>query len=284
MTFDHIPIHSWYPGHMRKAERLIKEKLKLIDVIVELVDARAPQSTQNFQLEELVAHRPRVTVLAKSDLANPETTRAWQDHWRAEDRFVISVSEQDSQLSKRVLTALELAAATRPKRIVRRTRALVLGLPNVGKSTLINRLARRKKAVTGPRPGVTRHQQWVVLGDALELLDTPGIMIPRIPDAPTGLKMGLVAALKDEHLGQELLAAYIIHVCQQQQLPALAETYGIGSEDEEPNELIAAIAQNRGLLLPGNQPDVRRASETIINDFRQGRLGRISLESPNERT
>jgi ribosome biogenesis GTPase A len=267
---------------MRKAERLIKEKLKLIDVIIELVDARAPKSTQNFQLEELVASRPRVTVLAKSDLANEDTTRAWRDYWRADDRFVISVDEQDGQLRKRVLQTLALAAATRPKRIVRRTRALVVGLPNVGKSTLINRLAKRKRTVTGPRPGVTRHQQWVVLGDDVELLDTPGIMIPRIHDAQTGLKMGLVAALKDEHLGQELLAAFIIHICQQQQLPALAQIYGLDDIAEEPNELIATIASKRGQLLPGNQPDVRRASETILQDFRLGKLGRISLEAPDD--
>lgn len=265
---------------MLKAERNIKDKLKLIDVIIELVDARAPQSTQNFQLEALVAARPRVTVLAKSDLADIDTTRAWRDHWRADDRFVISVDESDKQLRKRVLHALELAAATRPRRIQRRTRALVLGLPNVGKSTLINRLARRKRAVTGPRPGVTRHQQWVVLGDDLELLDTPGIMIPRIPDAPTGLKMGLVAALKDEHIGHQLLATYIIHTCQTQNLHAFAEFYDLDNVDGEPHDIISIIASKRGLLQAGNQPDTRRAAETILHDFRLGRLGRISLEAP----
>ena len=280
MTFDHIPIQSWYPGHMRKAERDIQDKLKLIDVIIELVDARAPASTQNFQHEALVSNRPRVTVLAKSDLADFATTREWRDHWRGDERLVVSVHEQDKQLRKRVLQALNMASAMRPRRIQRRTRALVIGLPNVGKSTLINRLARRKRAVTGPRPGVTRHQQWVILGDDLELLDTPGIMIPRIGDPETGLKMGLVAALKDEHIGHQLLASYLLHVCQQQQQAGPIELYQLDDLDGEPDELIAKIAEKRGLLEAGNQPDLRRAAQTILHDFRQGRLGRISLESP----
>jgi ribosome biogenesis GTPase A len=280
VTFDQIPIQSWYPGHMRKAERDIKEKLKLIDVIIELVDARAPESTQNFQLEALVANRPRVTVLAKSDLAAPDVTRAWREHWRTEERILVSVDAQDKQMRKRVLHALSLAAAKRPRRIQRRTRALVIGLPNVGKSTLINRLARRKRAVTGPRPGVTRHQQWVVLDDELELLDTPGIMVPRIPDAETGLKMGLVAALKDEHIGHRLLAAYLLHVCQQQAQTSPIELYQLDDLVGEPNDLIATIARRRGLLQAGNEPDTRRAAQTILHDFRQGRLGQISLERP----
>jgi ribosome biogenesis GTPase A len=263
---------------MRKAERQIDERLALVDVVLELRDARAPVSSENAVLGQLTGKRQRVILLAKKDLAEAPVTSTWVRTFRGAGS-AIAVSMQDSNLLHKIQVAIDHSGARERIKVKRRLRAIVVGVPNVGKSTLINRLAGAKKAETGPRPGVTRSQQWVALNDELELLDTPGIMMPRIKDAETGLRLGLIAALKEEHIGEPLLATYLLHLVaarsrQQVLAPLKVPTAEVNAD------YLAAFATRRGYVSLGGEPDLRRASQQLLREFRQGNLGRWTLDLP----
>lgn len=286
MDFDSLIPASWYPGHMLKAQRQIVEQLRLVDLVVELVDARAPASSRNSHLEELVQHKDRVLVLAKSDLAAPEATEQWRRHFRELGLACVAVHHRQRDIARRLLPVIEKTIAqgrarrgARNKRF-RATRTIVVGLPNVGKSSLINALVRRRRTKTGPRPGVTRHQQWVKVGDDVELLDTPGVMAPRLSDAETGLRLGLVAALKDEHMGEELLAKYLFYQMQGQERCEPIRFYGLRPQPDSAEELLDGICRRRGLLLGGGAPNLHLAAQTLLRDWRDGKLGCWTLELP----
>ena len=286
MDFAKVPKVSWLPGHMNKALRQVREKLSLIDVVVEVLDARLPLSTCNHELGDAMQHKARLSLLFKADLANRDTTTAWRDVFKGEGHPVIATHYRARDVVPRLLKQIEKAEAqARAARgakypRTRAIRAMIVGLPNVGKSSLINLLVSRNQAKTGPRPGVTRHQQWIKVGEAVELMDTPGIMYPHIETTETALKLGLIAAIKQELIGVELLAEYLLQVFNEQQCLDFKKFYGLDFYPDFVDDLLDGIGRRRGMLLPGDQVDTALAANTFLNDFREGNIGTISLEKP----
>ena len=269
--------NSWYPGHMAKTVREIGPILKLIDVIIELVDARAPSSSSNPLIRQIAKDKPVLLLLNKSDLADPAVTAKWVRHLRglkgnAVASDVLKGTGLDGALS--TLSSLESKARIKP-------RALIIGMPNVGKSSLINRFAKRSKARTGDKPGVTRGKQWIDIG-AADLLDTPGLMPLKVDDQADWNRLSALGIIADDLFNHEqvslFLAGYIAEV-----YPGLLEDrYGI-NPGLEPSAALDAIALRRGCLLQGGALDMEKAYMTLIRDLRSGRLGRVSLEAPDER-
>lgn len=283
--FTQIPLVSWYPGHMTKANREIKEKLRLIDLAVELLDARVPRTSRNPQLSKTAGNKPRCVILTKEDLADPEATHKWIDFFQNREKIpafpASALNDKSHQslldfLQKTIdlysLNKKQLKTPFRPVRI------MILGIPNIGKSSLINRLAGGKKAKIGPRPGVTRSQQWVRLNPGLELLDTPGILQPQANDKAGELKLGLAGTIKDEMIGEELLVDFLLW-WNQNHGPKLNFTrYGIDPDKTNIEILLEAAGKRRGLLQPGGKVDPRRAAASVLHEFREGKLGRITLD------
>lgn len=279
MNFDHLHPVSWYPGHMLKAQREISKHLKLVDAAVLVLDARAPLASWHIDMADTLKNKARLLILNKSDLADPKTTNAWLRYWRNQGYAALSLNARKPNLQKRLLPRLIQAAQTgQNKRRTHTTRILVVGLPNLGKSSLINGLRGRPANQTGPRPGVTRHQQWTKISNECELLDTPGVMMPRVDDVETGLRLGLIAAVKETIIGVETLAAYCLHVLESQnRLDTLERVCGITAVG--PASLcLQQLAKRWGLLLPGGDPNTERAAIRLLQEFREGRLGKISLE------
>ncbi len=286
MDFDLIATANWFPGHMRKAERQITEKLKLIDVVVELVDARAPLSSQNARLQELCQHKAKVLVLTKSDLADHDVTQRWLHEFRNGGTQCICVHRKQRDIAKRIAGAMQRADENARKARGARTprlhpvRGIIIGLPNVGKSSLINSVVRRKQTKTGPTPGVTRHQQWVKLPDGLELLDTPGVMPPRIHDSETGLKLGVVASIKDAIIGVELLCEYLLFVWKKQRCKEFMERYHLPEWPASVQDFLDNVGRHAGYLKSAEEIDRQQAAALVLREFREGILGQISLEIP----
>lgn len=286
MDFARLNTVSWYPGHMLKAERQMREKLGLIDVVVEVVDARCPQATRNPAFAELVQHRAHVIAMGKADLADPDTTRLWARHFEAAGLTCQYYHHHQRDTIARLLAALQRADAaarrargsTTPR--LRPLRAMIVGFPNVGKSSLINLALGKKRATVGPRPGVTRHQQWIALSPQVELLDTPGIFVPRVADPETGLKLGLVAALKDEHVGEELLAEYFFYRLHQLGKEPWKKLYSLEFYPDHISDLLDGIARSCGFLRPGGVLDRTEAAKRLLHDLRAGKLGQHSFETP----
>ena len=284
MQLEGLPSPNWYPGHMRTAERELGEKLRLLDVIVEVADARAPGSSRNDRFQDFLKSRGHVLVLAKADLAEPAALAAWTERYRGQHLACLPLDLRQPGAGEGLGRVLAEAARRRRSNaaghrvLVRPNRVAVVGVPNVGKSTLINLLVQRRRARTGPLPGVTRQQQWVPLGEELELLDTPGVLLPRLPDRETGLKLGLVAALKDDVVGPELLVEYLLHVCRRDALAGRLRRYGLEELPASAAELLAAVARASGSLGPGGGIDARRAATAVLQDFRAGRLGLFALD------
>jgi ribosome biogenesis GTPase A len=284
---------QWFPGHMTKARRQIEEKLKLIDVVIELLDARIPMSSRNPMIDEILAGKRRLVVLNKVDLADPEVTEAWirffAEQKGLEALSVDSSSGRNVQLILPRCKALlqdKIEAQLRKGMNPRAIRALIVGIPNVGKSTLINRLAGRNIAATGDRPGVTKGQQWIKVGKEMELLDTPGILWPKFEDQIVGLRLAATGAIKEEILNVEDVAFYALKQLLVDYRPALEERYGLSCDNidlDNPHEIVEimeAIGRKRGCLVSGGAIDLEKASLVILRDLRSGKLGPISLERP----
>ncbi len=288
MDFTRLEKVTWYPGHMRKAERELRERLSAVDLVIDLVDARAPRTTHSYRLSELVEHKARVQVLGKADLADETATRAWRDALHEEGVACFSIHHRQRQQMPQLIDLLLKTAHDDPRsrwgRLAykRAMRAMVIGLPNVGKSTLINSLAGGKRARIGPEPGVTRSQQWVLLGKQVELLDTPGIMFPNIADPRTGLKLGLLAMLKHDIVSDEVLTEYLLYLLRQQERHDALARYGIESLPATVHELLDRVGAWYGCLLPGGGIDQPLAATHIVRDFREGKLSRLSLELPGD--
>ena len=283
-----MSIH-WYPGHMLKAKKDLAGQLKRVDVVLEIRDARIPISSINKDFEEILRHKKRILIFNKTALADHLVTREWEESYRKKDipfLFIDAMSKSHMQkilpLSRKIMQQKWTSfrrRGIRPPTL----KMLICGIPNVGKSSLINRLSGRKATETGPTPGVTKHQDWIKLGNDVELLDTPGILWPKIEDFDTGLRLGLTGAIKDSIVGTSQLSIYLIKILKQK-LPVNLQTfYQLTSEDLNlfPEDILHKIAENRGCLKRGGALDESRVENLILRDFRQGKLGRLSFDYPN---
>lgn len=285
IDLDALPVTGWYPGHMLKAGRQIKERLKLVDLVVELLDARIPQVSRNPAFNELFGDKLRCLVFTKSDLASDEMSERWRGWHGAKGRrvfFVDSVSGRglDGLIPgwhEMVETRRRRNGATRP--LNRPLRVMITGIPNIGKSTLVNRLAASKRAQVGPRPGVTRQQQWIPLEGNVELLDTPGVLWPKIDGKRMELKLTLCGSIKDELIGEELVADYLLEWAARNPGHLDLSLYGCGDICNSVEEFLEAVGRRRGHLKSGGVVDLRKSAITVLNDFRDGRLGKATLDT-----
>ena len=280
---------NWYPGHMLKAKKELAEQLKRVDVVLEMRDARIPLSSVNQDFEELLGHKKRILIFNKTALADQEVTRNWEESFRTQDiPFLFIDAIKKSHLQKLLPLSRNIMQqkwSTFRRRGIRppSLKLLICGIPNVGKSSLINRLSGRKAAETGPAPGVTKHQEWIKLGSNVELLDTPGILWPKIKDRETGLRLAITGAIKDSVVGTSQLSIYLIRILKQKLPDKLQKFYQLTPENVTlfPEDILQKIAENRGCLKRGGAIDQSRAESLVLRDFRQGKLGRLSFDHPN---
>lgn len=272
---------------MAKARREVTEKLKLIDVVIELLDARVPLASRNPMIDEIVAHKPRLVLLNKSDLADPNVTSKWKAYFESKGAKVLAIDSQTGKGVSGISAACQSLAAPMLEKMKARgmkpraIRAMILGIPNVGKSTLINRLAVKKIAKTGDRPGITKQQQWIKVGTELELLDTPGILWPKFEDQLIGYRLAATGAIKDELLDFQDIALFVITYLKDEYPSVLKERYKLEELSEQGIDVFDEIGRKRGCLLSGGYVDYDKAAEIILRELRSGTLGRISLETPN---
>ena len=282
---------QWYPGHMTKAKRMMQENIKLIDLVIELVDARVPISSRNPDIDELGKNKARLILLNKSDLAEDKWNDAWSEYFREKGFSVVKVNSKKGGGIKSINGVIQEACKEKIERdrkrgiLNRPVRAMVVGIPNVGKSTFINALAGKACAKTGNKPGVTKGKQWIRLNKNVELLDTPGILWPKFEDQTVGLKLALIGAIKDEILNIDELSLELIKVLTAYYPGALQARYGTEELDIDetaaPAEILRGIAENRRCVAKGGEIDYSKAATLLIDEFRSGKLGRITLERPD---
>ena len=278
---------QWYPGHMTKARRMMQENIKLIDLIIELVDARAPLSSRNPDIDELGKGKSRLILLNKSDLADDRYNEEWKDYFQSRGFLVLKVNSQRGTGLKAVNGAVLEACREKIERDRRRgiknrpVRAMVVGIPNVGKSTFINSFAGRACTKTGNKPGVTKGKQWIRLNKSVELLDTPGILWPKFEDQSVGLKLAMIGSIKDEILNMDELSLELLAAIRAHYPGLIGERFEI-DEDGTNVELLEQIGQKRQCLLKGGQIDYTKTAKLVLDEFRSGKIGRITLEYPKE--
>ena len=276
---------NWYPGHMTKARRTMEEDLKLVDMILEIRDARIPASSLNPDIAELGKNKRRIILLNKADLADEAATERWMEALSRQNAAAVAADSRSTAGMKNIRRLLDQVSEEKAKKdrargiLNRPARIMVAGIPNVGKSTLINSLAGKASAKTGDKPGVTRGNQWIHLGKGLELLDTPGILWPKFEDPSVGIRLALTGSINDDILPAEDVAAEGIVLMRRRYPKALEEKYGALPED--PHEALEAIAMLRKLLKKGGEPDTEKAASRFLDDLRKGRLGRVTLEEPS---
>lgn len=276
---------QWYPGHMTKAKRQMQEDIKLIDLVIELVDARIPLSSRNPDIDELGKQKARLILMNKADLASDEQTRKWSEYFRRKGFYVVKLDARSKAGMKAINDVIMEACKEKIERDRRRgiknrpVRAMVVGIPNVGKSTFINTYAGKACAKTGNKPGVTKGKQWIRLNKNVELLDTPGILWPKFDDQAVGLRLALIGSIKDEILNIDELSLELIRIIQERYPGILAARYEL-EEEKEPVEILEQIARNRNCVQKGNELDYSKAAALVIDEFRSGRLGKITLEFP----
>lgn len=277
---------QWFPGHMTKAKRQMEEHLKMVDMVIELRDARIPDASKNPLIDELTAHKPRLILLSKKDKADPQISAAWIAALEKAEVKAMAVDLLHEKLEKRITAAAQELMKAKIERMKRRgmrpraIRAMVVGVPNVGKSTLINALAHRRAAVTGDRPGVTKALQWVKVGKSLELLDTPGVLWPKFEDEEAALRLAVTGAIRDEILPLEEVAFWAMEYLQQHQPQLLQERYGI-TLSERPYDNLLTIGRKRGYLMNG-EVDEKRLITAFLREIRDGKIGAVSWEHPHE--
>lgn len=276
---------QWYPGHMTKARRMMQENIKLIDLIIELVDARVPLSSRNPDIDELGKGKARLILLNKADLAEDRLNDEWVAYFKEKGYSAVKVNSRKGGGIKSIQSVIQEACKEKTERdrkrgiLNRPVRAMVVGIPNVGKSTFINALAGKACAKTGNKPGVTKGKQWIRLNKSVELLDTPGILWPKFEDQEVGLKLAFIGSIKDEILQTEELAAELVKFLKESYPGVLEEKYSIpGVQDAY--KCLADIAKSRHCLVRGSELDTEKAASILLDDFRGGRLGRITLETP----
>ena len=279
---------NWYPGHMKKTKDLVRNNLKLVDVVVELLDARIPYSSRNPDIDKFVGTKPRVVVLNKSDMADPNKLNQWVDYYKKRGIKAIPVDTLKGKGVNNIIqeckneTKEMMENLVRKGRIERPIRIMIVGVPNVGKSSLINKLTGRKSTQTGDKPGVTKGKQWVRLKGNLELLDTPGILWPKFEDEEVALKLAFSRAIKDEVLDVDTLGLRLIEKLMEIEPEKLKTKYKLDELGETPLETMEMIGRKRGFLFSKNELDYTRIATTVLNEFREGKIGRISLETPKD--
>lgn len=269
---------QWFPGHMKKAERMMADSLRLVDAVCEIVDARIPYSSRNPDLDEIIAgRRPRLLILNRADQADPAATALWREYYKKNGVAFMECDARSGRGVKDFSARLRtLTGKSGP------LRAMVAGVPNVGKSTFINKVSGRKAAATSDRPGVTRGKQWVFVDTQLELLDTPGILWPRFDDPAVGDRLAFTGAVKDLVVDTQELAAKLLVLLRQYYPKAVEERYKIELDpDKQGWELLESCARRRGFLISGGELDAERMANILLDEFRGGKLGRISLERPD---
>lgn len=278
---------QWYPGHMTKAKRMMQEDIKLIDIVVELLDARAPMSSKNPDIDGLAGNKYRLVLLNKYDLADPSKTAKWEAYFREKGWYVVCLDSRKNTGMKQITATIQEACKEKIERdrkrgiINRPLRAMVVGIPNVGKSTFINSYAKRACAKVGNKPGVTKGKQWIRLGGNIELLDTPGILWPKFENQQVGINLAYIGSINDEIVEKQELAYSFIVFLKNNYCNALSERYNINT-DNDAYKLLEEIALERQCFKKGNTHDLDKASMLLFDDFRSGKLGRITLEIPEE--
>ena len=278
---------QWFPGHMAKTRRLIKESLNMVDGVVEIVDARIPLSSSNPELGEMINKKPRIVLLNKCDMADPKATKLWIDYYKKQGSYAIAVDCRTGKGLGQFFSVCRDALAPVIKRNEEKgmsgksLRLMVVGIPNTGKSSFINRMAGKNKAVVADRAGVTRNNQWFNVGNGFELLDTPGVLWPKFDDPAVGDKLAFIGSVKDEVTDQEALACRLLDVLNKTHPEMIEERYKISDfEDSEGWEILEMIGKKRGFLIKGGEINYERAAAIVCDEFRGGKLGRISLELP----
>ena len=288
----HKSVINWYPGHMLKTKKQIIEDLKLIDVIIEILDARIPLASQNPDIKQITANKKKIIVLNKSDLANEVETKKWIEFFK---KLEITAIATDSNLGKGIKETLKLVQDIMQEELEKATmkgiknkniRIMICGIPNVGKSSFINRMINKKSAEVGNRPGVTKQKQWVRISTNIELLDTPGVLWPKFENQDISLKLAYTGTIKDELLDKTEIAYNLLKYLEKNNKKELFERYkltdqeinSIISEDDDTIKLMNLIAKKRGAIISGGEIDYERTSAIILNDFRAGKIGRITLE------
>lgn len=279
---------NWFPGHMRKTQREIKENLKLVDAVIEIRDARIPRSSANPDIDNLLQGKPRIILLNKSDLIDSKTTKEWIKYLTKEEVRVLEVNCLKGDGLNAIKPALLDLLKEKHNRLKAKgmvkiiTRVMVVGIPNVGKSTFINKMARNNIAKTGDKPGVTKSKQWIKTSIGIELLDTPGVLWPKFEDDNTALNLAFTGAIKDEIMDIEELALKLVERLQNTYGKELKERYKLNEIFENPIDTLDAIGKKRGTLISGGQIDYNRLAVILLDEFRGGKIGKISLESPLE--
>ncbi|MBM7867065.1 ribosome biogenesis GTPase YlqF [Heliobacterium gestii] len=279
---------QWYPGHMTRARRQVAEDLAKVDLALELVDARIPFSSRNPDIDRILGEKPRVVLLNKADLADPAATRRFIDFFRERAIPALSIDAATGEGVRAIAPLVEQTLEPLLQRWKQRGmrprafRAMVVGIPNVGKSSLINRLAGRRRTVTADRPGVTRGPQWVRIGQKMELLDTPGILWPKFEDPLVGFKLSATGAVSDLVVQVQEVAQFILQFIAEESPQAMAERYGFQPEAVSEAEWLDAVARRRGFLGAGGVLDREKAAIQLLGDFRSGKLGRYTLDKPEE--
>ena len=278
---------QWYPGHMTKARRMMQEDIKLIDIVIELVDARVPLSSKNPDIDQLAGQKSRMIILNKYDLADPAKTSEWEKWFKSKGFYVYKLDARKGGQMKAITAMIQEACKEKIERdrkrgiINRPVRAMIVGIPNVGKSTFINTYAGKACAKTGNKPGVTKGKQWIRLNKNVELLDTPGILWPKFDDQVVGQRLAMIGSIKDEILNIDELSILLIEFLKEVYPGILSERYAV-DENCDKISILGLIAESRNCRQKGNELDYSKASKLIIDDFRAGKLGRLTLELPQE--
>ena len=280
-----MPAINWYPGHMTKTRRMLQENLKMIDVVVEILDARAPLASRNPDFEDLFSGKSRVVLLNKSDLADSNATKRWISYYNKRGIEAAGISATGGSAKKVAVALIEQAAkpkvdALKQKGINKVVRAMIVGIPNVGKSTLINRIAGQNRAEVGDKPGVTRGKQWVKVTPYLELMDTPGMLWPKLEDQELAKHLAYLGSIKDEVMDSEELALDLLSQLQAISPAQLGERYSKLTAETSKEDLLKAVCLSRGFLLRGGELDSERASHVVLDEFRAGKVARVTLEQP----
>ncbi len=279
---------QWFPGHMAKTRRLMGESMKIVDIVAELVDSRLPLSSRNPEIDKIVGNKPRILIMNKADMADEKATERWKQYFEKRGLVVIAVNSLNGKGLEKIGKALDIALKEKKERdagrgINRSVKMMVCGIPNVGKSSLINKIAGRAGAKTGDRPGVTKAQQWIRLKDGIELLDMPGVLWPKFDSEEVALRLAFTGAIKDEIMDVEELACVLLGYLRDNYSEALCERYKLENIGDLQNfEIMEEICKKRGFLLGKGEFDYFRCANIVLNEFRDCKIGKITLELPPE--
>ena len=277
---------NWYPGHMKKTRELIAENLKMVDIVIEVIDARIPVSSRDPIIDELVKTKKRIIILNKSDLSDGKANAQWSDYFKKQGSMVLAMNCMSGGGVNQLYKILNRLQDEKNEGQIRKKplRMMIVGVPNVGKSSLINRMTGKKSAKTGDRPGVTKGKQWLGLENGMQLLDTPGILWPKFEDPEAGLNLAFCGSIKDEILDVATLALELIKVLQRDYPQLLKDRYKLDEIEEDALTNMENIALKRGFILPGRRIDYERCGKTVLDEFRSGKIGNITLEQTSEAT